>query len=166
MNNCGPFNTAAVVRALKKKEVNSQTFAKKIGWRLPNKYTLPLGIEKQLEENGIAVEKPNLKTLADEEKILFLQQELSHGKPIIILGERNNFEHYVTIFGFDSLKDEFYVYDSFHDKKPGSKDEMTKDDNADLPGNRIFSSKELLNFWRNGGMYGIYNWYAIVTSPA
>lgn len=164
VNDCGPFNTAAVVRALKKKEVDSEDFAEKIGWRLPNKYTLPWGIEKQLEENDIVIEKPDLKTLSDDEKILFLQQQLSQGKPIIILGERNNFEHYITIFGFNSSKDEFYIYDSLYDKKQESEDGMTKDDNADLPGNRTFSPEELLGFWQDGGMYGIYDWYALVTS--
>ena len=153
-NDCGPFNTAAVVRALKKEEIDSQTFSEEIGWRLPNGYTLPWGLEEQLEENGIVIEKPNLKSLSDEEKILFLQQRLSHGEPVTILGEMSSFEHYVTIFGFDASKDEFYIYDSLHDK----------DDNASLPGNRTFSSKELLDFWRKGGMYGIYKWYAIVAS--
>lgn len=153
-NDCGPYNTAAVVRALKKEEVDSQTFAEEIGWRLPNKYTLPWGLEEQLEENGITIEKPNLRFSSDEEKILFLQQELSLRKPIIILGERSNFEHYVTIFGFDASKDEFYIYDSLG--------EADKDDNFNLPGNKTFSSEELLNFWRKGGMYGLYKWYAIV----
>jgi len=164
INDCGPFSTAAIVRALKKKEIDSKEFAEKIEWRLTNKYTLPWGIEKQLEENGVVVAKPNLESLSDENKILFLQQQLSLSKPIIILGERNNFEHYVTIFGFDSLKDEFYVYDSIHDKKSDTDSGMTKDDNDKFPGNRTFSSEELLNFWRNGGMYGIYKWYAIVSS--
>jgi len=166
MNDCGPFNTAAVVRALKKEEIDPQVFAEEIGWRLPNGYTLPWGLEEQLEENGIVIEKPNLKSLSDEERILFLQQQLSQGKPVIILGdlsETNSFKHYVTVFGFDALKDEFYIYDSLHDKNPGLEG-MTKDDNAELPGNRTFSSKGLLVFWRDGGMYGMYKWYAIVAS--
>lgn len=162
-NDCGPYNTAAVVRALKKDEVDSQTFAEEIGWRLPNKYTLPWGLEEQLEENGIAIEKPNLRFLSDEKKILFLQQRLSQERPVIVLGERDGFEHYITLFGFDSSKDEFYVYDSLNDKNPII-DGLTKDDNANLPGNRTFTSKDLLDFWRGGGMYGLYKWYVIVAS--
>lgn len=160
-NDCGPYNTAAVVRALKKDDVDSRIFAEEIRWRLPNKYTLPWGLEEQLEENGIAIEKPNLKFLSDEEKILFLQQQLSQKRPIIVLGEIDGFEHYITVFGFDSSKDEFYVYDSLNDKDPII-DGLTKDDNSNLPGNRTFTSKDLLNFWRDGGMYGLYKWYAIV----
>lgn len=160
-NDCGPYNTAAVVRALKKTEVGSQTFAEEIGWRLPNEYTLPWGLEEQLEENGVTIEKPNLRFLSDEKKILFLQQRLSQERPVIVLGERDGFEHYITLFGFDSSKDEFYVYDSLNDKDPII-DGLTKDDNANLPGNRTLTSKDLLDFWRGGGMYGLYKWYAIV----
>ena len=82
-------------------------------------------------------------------------------KPIIILGERDYYEHYITILGFNNTKNEFYVYDSFFDK--GEKD-LTIDENNDLPGNRTFTSNELLTFWSNGGMYGLYNWYTIVAS--
>ncbi len=155
-NDCGPFNTAAVVRALKKEEIDSQLFAEEIEWRLPNKYTLPWGLEKQLKENSIAIEVPDLKSLSDEEKMLFLQQQLSQAKPVIILGEINNAEHYMTIFGFDSSKDEFYVYDSLENSEV--------DANGNLPGNKVLSSKELLDFWRDGGMFGIYKWYAIVSN--
>jgi len=155
-NDCGPYNTAAVVRALKKEEINSQTFAEEIGWRLPNKYTLPWGLEKQLKDNDIGIEVPNLKSLSEQEKIFFLQQQLSQKKPVIILGEIEDFEHYMTIFGFDSAKDEFYVYDSL--------EKTENDGNGDLPGNKTFDSKELLDFWRDGGMFEIYRWYAIVSS--
>src|SRR3989338_4079034 len=44
-NDCGPFNIAAVVRVLKDENVDSASFAEEIGWRLPNKYTLPWGLE-------------------------------------------------------------------------------------------------------------------------
>ncbi|MFA5854944.1 MAG: hypothetical protein WC846_01465 [Candidatus Gracilibacteria bacterium] len=162
-NDCGPFSTAAVVRALNGEEVDSQVFTEEIGWRLSNGYTLPWGLEKQIEKSGIIVEKPNLAPLSYDEKILFLQEQLSQKKPAIILGEIDGFEHYITIFGFDALKDEFYIYDSLYDKNPDSA-ELTKDNNANLPGNRTLSSQELLDFWRGGGMYGIYEWYGVVAS--
>ena len=37
-------------------------------------------------------------------------------------------------------------------------------DNGELPGNRTLSSESLLTFWKGGGMYGLYEWYAIVGS--
>lgn len=161
INDCGPYNTAAVVRALKDKEIDSGEFAREIGWRLPNKYTLPWGLEGQLKAQDIVVEKSHLWLLSNEAKILFLRQQLSQEKPVIILGQKNDSQHYITIFGFDALKDEFYIYDSLHDKNPRYA-QLTVDDNGHLPGNKTISSKFLLDFWRGGGMYGVFKWYALV----
>lgn len=163
INDCGPFNTAAIVRALKKEEVHSQEFAEKIKWRLPNKYTLPWGLEAQLEGNGVVIETPDLGTLSNEDKILFLQEQISLGKPIIILGRRDNYQHYISIFGFDSSKNEFYIYDSLLDKNLDVEG-LTIDENGNLPGNMALSSVDILEFWNKGGMYGLYEWYAIVAS--
>lgn len=164
LNDCGPFNVAAVVRALKNKEVDSGKFSKEIKWRLPNKYTLPIGLKKQLKQNDIIVKAPNLKRLSDRDKIYFLQEQLSQGKPVIILGEKENYQHYITLLGFDASKDEFYVYDSAYQEDERIRS-LTRDDNAALPGNQTITSDKLLDFWGGGGMYGVYNWYAIVASP-
>lgn len=161
INDCGPFNVAAVVRALSKQKVNSAEFAKNIEGRLPNKYTLPWGMEKQLKENGITIEIPNFKSFSDKEKIEYLQEQLSQGKPIILLGEQTKFEHYITIFGFNKIKDEFYIYDSMLD---GAQKGLTIDNNGKFPGNRNLSSKELLDFWREGDIGGLYKWYAIIAN--
>lgn len=163
INDCGPFNTAAIVRALKKTEVSSKSFAEKIQWRLPNKYTLPWGLETQLKRNGIVIETPDLETLSNEDKILFLQEQISLGKPIIILGGRDYYQHYISIFGFDSSKSEFYIYDSLLDKNLDMEG-FTIDKNGNLPGNRTLFSVDILGFWSKGGMYGLYEWYAIVAS--
>lgn len=163
INDCGPFNTAAVVRTLKNEEVDSSKFAEEIEWRLPNKYTLPWGLKKQLEDNDIKIEAPNLRAFSDEEKVLYLQEQLSLGKLIIILGGRDDHQHYISVFGFDSVKNEFYLYDSMQEKNPNMEG-LTTDENGELPGNNTFSSKELVDFWSNGGMYGLYKWYAIVAS--
>ncbi len=162
-NDCGPFNVAAVVRALKKEDVDSTSFAQKIGWRLPNKYTLPWGLENQLKENGIKVEKPHFNLLTDDEKITLVQQHLSVGKPIIILGERENYEHYLTLLGFNASADEYYIYDSLQTASPDQQG-ITTDKNGQLPGNATLTASELLNFWRGSGMYGLWKWYGLVTS--
>ena len=162
-NDCGPFNVAAIVRALKGEAVDSATYAQEIGWRLPNKYTLPWGLENQLQENGINVEKPHFNLLTDDEKIALIQQHISDGKPVIILGERDNYEHYLTILGFDSQNDENYIYDSLQAALPKHQG-MTTDENGQNPGNATLSSSELLDFWRSGGMYGLWKWYGLVAS--
>lgn len=162
-NDCGPFNVAAVVRALKEEDVDSTSFAKEIEWRLPNKYTLPWGLEKQLKENGINIEKPHFNLLTDDEKIKLIQQYLSLDKPIIILGERDNYEHYLTLLGFNAVTDEYYIYDSLQTASTDQQG-MTTDKNGSLPGNATLNESELLNFWRGSGMYGLWKWYGIVAS--
>jgi hypothetical protein len=118
-------------------------------------------MEKQLKQNNISIEIPNLKSLSGEDKIAYLKEQLSQSHPIIILGEQGGYEHYVTLFGFNSTEDEFYVYNSIFEEGESG---LTKDENNDLPGNKNFTSEELLNFWRKGGMYGLYEWYAIMNS--
>lgn len=159
INDCGPFNVAAVIRALTKENVSSKNFAENIKWRLPNKYTIPIGLEEQLTENGITIEVPNLKPLSQKEKLQYLKETLIAQKPIILLGEQEGYQHYLTLFGFKN--DDFYIYDSLHEKGQAG---LTKDENGDLPGNRNLSSEELIKFWEKGGMYGLYEWYAIVAS--
>lgn len=162
-NDCGPFNVAAIIRTLAGKNVSSTLFAQEIGWRLPNKYTLPWGLENQLKEHSISIEKPDFKSLADDEKITLIQENLSMGRPIIILGERDNYEHYITLLGFDSDSDQYYIYDSIQASLFEQKT-MTTDENAFLPGNKTMKSAELLDFWRGGGMYGLWKWYGVVAS--
>lgn len=161
VNDCGPFNVAAAVRALTGESVDSVEYAEEIGWRLPNDYTLPWGMEKLLNEKGISIDIPNVKGLLDSEKLDYLRFELSQKHPVILLGQQENYEHYITLLGFDKEKDVFYSYDPLFEKR---EEGFTKDDNGELPGNRTFSSDELLSFWQGGGMYGFYNWYAIVAS--
>lgn len=159
INDCGPFSVAAVIRALTTKEIDTSDIVQDISWRLPNGYTIPWGVEDQLKEHDLTMEIPNVKKLNDIEKITFLKERLSQGYPIIILGERDYYEHYLTLLGFDSTKDEFYLYDSFYDK---GEEGFTIDSNGELPGNRNYTYEQLLDFWRGGGMYGFFNWYAIV----
>lgn len=158
-NDCGPFNVAALTRTLGDKEVSSAEFAETIGWRMPNDYTMPWGLEEQLKDHGIPVELPNLTVFTDEERIDFLHERMSQGKLVIILGVKGDIQHYLSLFGFNRKKDEFYIYDSLIEEgAPG----FTIDENGSLSGNRTLSSEELLEFWRRGGMYGKFIWYAIV----
>lgn len=160
-NDCGPFNVAAVIRALTGQDADSSLFAVEVGWRLPNDYTLPWGLENQLESKGIIIETPSFNLLSDDEKLLLIQEYLSASKPVVILGEWDGYEHYLSIFGFNA--DEYYIYDSL---QPSLKDEpdMTIDENGSMPGNMTLSSKKLLDFWAGGGIYGFWEWYGLVAS--
>ncbi|WP_162426057.1 hypothetical protein [Pontibacter pudoricolor] len=158
---CGPFSTAAVVRALQGKKVDSFEYSENIGWRIFNKGTHPIGLSRQLEKQYLNVEIARLRSFSDDERLLFLQERLSQGKAIIILGEKYAYQHYVTLFGFNKQKQEYYIYDSWC---PEGTKGLVVDENGSLPGNLTLNSQELLTFWGKGGMYSFYEWYALVAS--
>lgn len=158
---CGPFSVSAVIRAVKKEEADSAEVVSGMKWRIPRMGYHPWGLERALKEKGVQVETPYLNSLTDEQRIQFLKAHLSQQRPIILLGEKNGVQHYMTLLGFDSNQDEFYFYDSWYNKADLG---LTEDDNGDLPGNRTLNTAELLDFWNKGGVLGFYKWYAIVTS--
>jgi len=160
-NDCGPFNSAAVVRALTRENVSSADFAKTITHRIKYKWTLPEGITEQLNLYGITTEIPDLTEYSDNQKTSYLKERLILGRPIVLLIKKEDFQHYITLFGFDSGKNEFYIYDSLMQRLEGG---LTKDENGDMPGNKTITTKKLLDMWSGGGMLGKYTWFAIVSS--
>jgi hypothetical protein len=160
---CGPFSVAGTVRTIKQEEVDSWEFAENIKLKIGSFGTTPFGVKKQLKENEITIELPKVRGYSDEERIEFLQERLSKCSAIILLGvpEEINYQHYITVLGFDKEKDVFYIYDSFYHKINKT---HTIDTNGDLPGNRNYSSEELINFWERGGFLGFYEWFSIVAN--
>ena len=98
--------------------------------------------------------------MKDEEKIEKLKKELSDRNPVIILGGINQYQHYITILGYN--KNIFFIYDSLQKKDPYNQINLTIDKNGTLPGNINMSEKELLSFWRKGGKYNLFRWYALI----
>jgi len=160
-NDCAPYNSAAVVRALTGENVSSAEFVKTITHRIEYNWTLPEGITGQLNEYNITLETPDLSGLSDDEKIEYLREQLSKNHPIILLIKKEDFQHYITLFGFDSEKDEFFIYDSLMERLEGG---LTKDENGDLPGNKTITAVKLLDAWSGGELEGKYHWLAIVCS--
>jgi hypothetical protein len=160
---CGPFSAAGTVRALTQNEVDSWEFAERMKGQIGEAGTHPLGVKGGLIANDVSIEVPGLNAMSNEERIEFLQERLSAGSAIILLGEYEDihYQHYLTVLGFDKGKDEFYIYDSLYYKLNTT---HTYDSNGDLPGNKNFSSAELLDFWGRGGVMGFYEWFAIVGS--
>ena len=159
---CGAFSVAAVMRILNGSEVNSMELYDQMKWKIGNDGILPFGLKAELQKQDIKTEIPKLRSYSDRERIAFLQERLSAGSPIIVLGEKYDYQHYFTILGFNKKQDEFYVYDSWEQEKSKG---MLIDHNGNDPGNVTLSSDQLLNFWKKGGMYGFYKWYAIVARP-
>jgi len=163
-NNCGPYNCAIVVHVLTGRKVNVKDFVRKMEWRLPNKTTLPWGLEKILNEYGVKTEVPFLVFFSPEHRLDYLRAQLAHGKPVILLGLKKGIGHYLTLLGYSGSF--FYVYDSWHAKNPLRTGHYTYDDNGSLPGNMTLSADQILDFWKGSEKFLFFAWYALVAGPA
>jgi hypothetical protein len=161
-NDCGPYSCAIVVHVLTQADVNINEFVQNMEWRLPNKISLPWGLEKLLVQYGIKAEVPFLILFSKEERIKYLKAQLSFGKPIILLGLKNGMGHYITLLGYRD--DDFYVYDSWHTRNPLKSGSYTYDDNGILPGNLTLSEEKLLSFWEGSEKFLFFAWYALVAT--
>lgn len=163
INDCGPYAAAAVIRIMNKEKIDSQDIVKEIPLRLPNGYTLPSSLEALLTKHHIEVRGESFTSdeiTTDEQRLEWLKWHISLGQPVIVLGKEKGAQHYITLLGYHERASEttFDVYDSWHTK---GVDGLTVDDNDDVPGNKTLSQVELMEFWRGGGMFGLYKYYAI-----
>ena len=152
---CGVFNMNLFLQIVKNTDLEINILKNSV-YKIPRLGVFPERIFKSLKSQNISVKIESLKNINDLNKINYLKSKLLHNSPIILLGQKQNFQHYLTVVGFD--KNNFYIYDPFLKK---GKENFTIDENFDLPGNKTFSQKELLNFWRGGGMFGFYKWILI-----
>ena len=153
-----------MAHVLTQSEVDIEEFVQNMEWRLPNKITLPWGLEKLLLNHGIRSETPLLILFSKKERIKYLKVQLSAGKPVILLGLKHGMGHYITLLGYKA--DEFYIYDSWHTKNPLKSGSYTYDDNGILPGNLNLSEEELIDFWQGSEKFLFFAWYALVANLA
>lgn len=154
-NACGPYSAAAVIRRLTNKDTSSDTISQGTSWRYHG-YTLPFGVAGVIRRNGLSADE-FISTGSNKDRILWLHFQIAHQRPVIILGRKNGLLHYITLLGYQ--RDQFNVYDSLEEK---GATKMTVDRNDSLPGNINWTDDELLTFWSQGGLFGIYQYYAIV----
>ncbi|OGH62239.1 MAG: hypothetical protein A2848_02090 [Candidatus Magasanikbacteria bacterium RIFCSPHIGHO2_01_FULL_50_8] len=163
INDCGPYAAAAVIRVMKNVPIDSQELVKKLSIRLPSGGTMPHSLNKVLSKYGILTHEENFAApeITDQMRLDQLTRYITNGHPVILLGRKNGVQHYITILGYEKNgeKISFDVYDSWHTKHQGG---FTTDDNGDAPGNRTLSEDELLDFWRGGGVFGLYRYYALI----
>lgn len=165
INDCGPFAAAAAIRIVTGAPIDSQQLVKELPVRLPSGGTLPHSLEVALKNHGLTARAESFadSTLTDDERLQRLSLYLSQGHPVILLGEKTGVQHYITLVGYEKKNSTIYfdVYDSWHTK---GADGLTADDNDAVPGNRTLHADELLKFWRGGGMFGLYEYYALIVN--
>lgn len=134
-NECAAYSAAFILRNLGKESKGADVYAE-IPFKDPFMgYVFTKGLIEYLQTQGLTpmIYKGDLTSLKAR-----LAQEAS---PIIVLiGEGVNWQHYVTLLGFDDDKNELYFFDS----------NEGNDKNAELPGNTTMEKDNFLNLWNNG----------------
>ncbi len=160
-NGCWPFTASAVINWLyEDKQVDPLKIEKTMKRRFTaQKHTHPWGVETTLIDQWLNIFKPNMYRLDTNRKLRYLQYEISQGNPVILLGNLDGYQHFLSLWGYDREKMVFYVYDSVYQR---GEDWYTLDHNWDLPGNVNYTYDELLRFWKWWGKWLFYRWYALV----
>jgi len=162
LNQCGPYSAAIFLNTFKPTAAIQPTqFVEQLPWKLPGGYTHPRALESLIRKQGVQVQAYNVGALSDEEKIEFLHQQIASGLPVILLTYMYDYQHYITLLGYDAVKEEFFVYDPVFTRGDAG---MTVDENGELPGNRNISDTQLLSDWSHGGIAGFYTWYLLTTA--
>ena len=134
-NECAAYTAAFILRNLGKESTGADIYAE-IPYKDPIMgYVSTKGLISYLQTQGLTpmIYKGDLSTLEAR-----LVEESS---PIIVLiGEGTNWQHYMTLVGFDEDENELYFFDSSEGN----------DKNAELPGNRTMEKDDFLNLWNNG----------------
>lgn len=160
-NQCGPYSAAMLLSAVQSAAVHPAQLAKQLPWKLPRGYTHPRALESLIHQQGVQVRSYDAGPLTNEQKIQFLHQQLASGHPVILLTLMYGYQHYITLLGYDTSGEEFFVYDPVFTRGNAG---MTLDANGGLPGNRNIGNANLLLDWSHGGIAGFYTWYMLSAS--
>jgi hypothetical protein len=161
LNNCAPYAVMGVKNILTDEIKDPEVLAKETKWRIIKNLTFPQGVIDLLHKNNIRIKEYSLKIYKNNEKIIWLKNQIDNGNPIILLVKVKNIQHYFTIIGYDEKG--FMLYDSLQEKQ----DENTRKtiiDKEEYMGNRYYTNNELLNLWNNGGYKIFFRNWAVVCS--
>lgn len=133
VNECSAFSSAYVLRHFGENETGLHLY-EQFNYKLPfSGYVLPKGILDYFEDS---LYKINMYTGTLET----LKTNLTEGTPIIVLvGKGLDWQHYMTVVGYNDNLDELYFFDSLR----------KSDENGNSPGNRTLSGDYFLSMWDN-----------------
>ena len=134
VNECSAFSSAYVLRHFGENKTGLALYDE-FNYKLPfSGYVLPKGILDYFKDTPYQVK---MYTGTFET----LKTQLTKGTPIIVLvGDHLNWQHYMTVVGYNDTLQEVYFFDSLRET----------DENESLPGNRTLSTYYFLSMWDNG----------------
>jgi hypothetical protein len=158
-NNCAPYSVMGIINVLKGEIKDPEILAKETKWRIIKNLTFPQGVVDLLHKYNIGTKEYSLKIYSNNEKIIWLKNQIDNGNPIILLVKVSNIQHYFTVLGYD--KDGFMLYDSLQEKQ-NENQRKTIIDREEYAGNRYYKNNELIDLWNNGGYKIFFRNWAIV----
>lgn len=134
VNECSAFSSAYVLRHFGENKTGLALYDE-FNYKLPfSGYVLPKGILDYFKDTPYQVK---MYTGTFET----LKTQLTKGTPIIVLvGDHLNWQHYMTVVGYNDTLQEVYFFDSLRETG----------ENESLPGNRTLSTDYFLSMWDNG----------------
>lgn len=161
INNCGPYSVMAVKNILTEESLDPEQLAIEMKWRIYKNLTFPQGVVDLLHKYQISTKEYNLHSEPDVDKILWLKNRITEGKPVILLIKIHHVLHYVTVVGYD--EEGFMLYDSMQEKLPGNPRKTICDEKC-ISGNRYYTNEELMSYWNEGGYLLFFRNWCIVCS--
>jgi hypothetical protein len=159
LNNCAPYAVMGVINVLTGETKDPEILAKETKWRIIKNLTFPQGIIELLHKYKIKTKEYSLKLCSNNEKIIWLQNQIDNQTPIILLVKVKNIQHYFTIIGYD--ENGFMLYDSLQEKQTDNP-RKTVIDREEYIGNRYYTNNEIIELWNNGGYKIFFRNWAIV----
>ncbi|MDR2783609.1 MAG: C39 family peptidase [Treponema sp.] len=159
LNNCAPYAVMGVINIVTGETKDPEALAKETNWRIIKNLTFPQGIIDLLHKYKIQTKEYSLKLYSDNEKIMWLKNQVDNGTPIILLVKVKNIQHYFTIIGYD--ENGFMLYDSLQEKE-NNDSRKTIIDKKEYAGNKYYKGAEIIELWNNGGYKIFFRNWAVV----
>lgn len=156
-HDCGVFATAAVLAIQSDEKPEIERLQKEMIGRTEKGTTYVHGILNELSKYNVKSSMRLLAWMSDGERIQYVKNALSKGRPLIVLNKRfEGFLHWYTVVGFSG--DNVHIYDSLVKREGDSI--FTMDLNDTASGNRTISFSEFLNEWGKADFHSI-KWLVI-----
>ena len=159
LNNCAPYSAMGVINIITGEIKDPEILAKETKWRIIKNLTFPQGLIDLLRKHNIKTKEYVLKIYTNNEKILWLKNQIDNGNPIILLVKVKNIQHYFTVVGYD--ENGFMLYDSLQEKE-NENTRKTIIDRKEYMGNRYYKNDEIIKLWNDGGYKIFFRNWAVV----
>jgi hypothetical protein len=85
VNNCAPYSVMGVINVLTGEIKDPKILAEETTWRILKNLTFPQGLIDLLHNYNVKTKEYSLKLYQDNEKAVWLKNQIDNGNPIIVL---------------------------------------------------------------------------------